>query len=93
MKDKVFKDIKEKKLSKVMSPSDLSIHPVNGKIYVLEGIHPKILIMSSNGDAEKIIKLSKKEFNQPKGITFSPSGKTYISNEGEPANIMEIELN
>jgi uncharacterized protein YjiK len=93
MKDKVFKDIEEKKLSKVMSPSDLAIHPDNGKIYVLEGVNPKILIMSSKGDAEKIIKLSKKEFNQPEGITFSPSGKMFISNEGEPANIMEVQLN
>lgn len=92
MKDKVFKDIQEKKLSKIMNPSDLAIHPVSGKIYVLEGVHPKILIMSSNGDPEKIIKLNKKEFNQPEGITFSPSGKIYISNEGEPANIMEVQL-
>ncbi|MDT0685762.1 hypothetical protein [Autumnicola psychrophila] len=45
--------------------------------------------MTSSDDAEKIIKLSKKEFNQPEGITFSPSGKMYISNEGKPANIME----
>ncbi|MDT0651440.1 SdiA-regulated domain-containing protein, partial [Autumnicola edwardsiae] len=92
LQDKIFSKIKEKKLSKVMSPSDLAIHPESGKIYILDGKDPKILIMSSNGDAEKIITLNEDDFNQPEGITFSPSGKMYISNEGTPANILEIKL-
>ena len=93
MTDEVFSEAEEKELSKVMSPSDLAIHPVNGKIYVLEGTNPKILILNSSGDAEKIVTLNKEDFDQPEGITFSPSGKMYISNEGEPANIMEVKLN
>ncbi|MDT0676927.1 SdiA-regulated domain-containing protein [Autumnicola musiva] len=94
LKDQVFKKVDENDLRKVMSPSEIAIHPGSGKIYILDGKNPKLLIMSSEGKAEKVIHLDKDEFAQPEGISFSPSGKMYISNEADDdaANILEVEL-
>lgn len=75
-------------------PSDIAINPLDNNIYILEGKNPRLLIMDPNGKLLKLHVLNKKSFNQPEGITFSPEGKLYISNEGKggKANILEVEL-
>lgn len=75
-------------------PSDIAINPVNGNFYVLEGKHPQLLILDSLGKPLKIHRLYKKSFAQPEGLTFSPDGTLYISNEGknDAANILEVEF-
>ncbi|MDT0641759.1 hypothetical protein RM553_02840 [Zunongwangia sp. F363] len=94
MKDEVFDEIDEDDPEKVMSPSGIAINPESDEFYIVDGRRPKILIMSPDGNAERIIFLDEDEFAQPEGITFSPSGKLYISNEasGGIPNILEIEI-
>lgn len=95
MKDKALKDYEEKKSYKTFRPSDLAVHPKTGELYVLEGVNPKLLIMNKNGDIKKVFKLDKDDFAQPEGITFSPDGRLFISNEahGKTATILEVRLN
>jgi len=77
-----------------LRPSDIAIHPKTGDYYIIEGRNPKLIILQPDGIVQKIVKLSRKNFNQPEGITFSPDGKLFISNEsGESrANIVEVEI-
>ncbi len=84
----------EKKAKNAISPSDIEIHPITGEIYVLEGTKPKLLIMDAQGAIRSLYKLKGPDFPQPEGLSFSPDGKMYISNEGNEreGNILQVEL-
>lgn len=97
MTDSIFtsgKHNRKKGKIKDFYPSDIAINPLDGNIYVLEGKNPRLLIMDVNGKLLRLHKLNPKSFRQPEGITFSPDGTLYISNEGKKgqANILEVEL-
>lgn len=94
--DPIFSDLGKKPSEKFFRPSEISIHPQSGKIYMLEGIVPKILILNMDGTPEKLHLLSLKQFAQAEGLTFGEKGEIYISNEGargNPPNILQISLN
>lgn len=92
--DPIFEGVKEKKKQKVISPSEINIHPSTGNIYILEGVEPKIVILDSKGNSKNLLQLSRKQFNQAEGLTFGPKGEVYISNEGKggKANILQVKL-
>lgn len=94
LKDEIFDDLKKNKAKNSISPSDIGIHPVDGNLYILEGTKPKLLIMSSAGKMLSLYELDDTNFPQPEGLTFSPDGKLYISNEGnkKEGNILQVEL-
>ena len=75
-------------------PSDIAINPTNGNYYILEGKNPQLLIMDKMGKPLKIHKLHPESFPQPEGLTFSPDGTLYISNEGKggTASVVEVEF-
>lgn len=95
MNDGAFKSFKKKKAYKTFSPSDVAIHPKTGNYYVLEGKNPKLVILDADGTIKKVYELNKDEFAQPEGITFSPDGVLYISNESGagPASIVQVKFN
>jgi uncharacterized protein YjiK len=92
--DPLFKTISKKISRRLLRPSEITVHPKTGKIYILEGKDPKLLILNASGTPEKIYRLNKDKFQQAEGLTFGSSGELYISNEGnkKPANILEIFL-
>lgn len=89
-----FEVFRSKKAGSQMQPSALAIHPQSGDIYITEATKPKLLIMDKSGAIKSVKPLSSKDFNQPEGISFSPSGQLFISNEGnkEPGNILQVAL-
>ncbi|CAM4321214.1 SdiA-regulated domain-containing protein [Gillisia limnaea] len=93
--DPVFDILDMKPSNKMLQPSEISINPDNGKIYILEGINPKLLILDSTGIPEKLHVFKKKQFRQAEGLTFGPTGELFISNEGNgnSGNILHISLN
>ena len=95
MDDEAFKDYQKKKMYRTFNPSDVAIHPTTSDYYVLEGKNPKLAILDSDGTIEKVYKLDKDDFGQPEGITFSPSGRLFISNEAgkDEATIVEVIFN
>ncbi|WP_031428383.1 SdiA-regulated domain-containing protein [Flavimarina sp. Hel_I_48] len=95
MKLKAFKDFEQKKKYKTVRPSAIAIHPFTKDYYVLEGVNPKLLIFDAKGKLKNIHLFDKRKFLQPEGITFSPEGTLYISNEanGEQPTILEVKLN
>lgn len=82
-----------KKSDSKMQPSEIGIHPQTGNIYITDGAKPKLLIMDKSGKIISLAELKDKEFSQPEGLTFSPEGRLFISNEGskKPGNILEID--
>lgn len=94
-RDPIFSVIGKRNTERNLRPSEITIHPHTGKIYILEGINPKILILNEDGTPEKIHLLSREQFRQAEGLTFGENGELYISNEGNgtPPNILQISLN
>ena len=95
MKDQALKDFRKKKERNTFRPSDVAINPQTGEIYVLEGVHPKLMILDASGAIKTVFELDKDDFAQPEGITFSPDGRLFISNEGHggTATIVELKIN
>jgi uncharacterized protein YjiK len=93
LKHKAFDRFKVKKRHNLIQPSDIAIHPQTGDLYITEGAKPKILIMDKQGNIKSVKRLKTRDFDQPEGISFSPDGKMFISNEGnaEPGNILELK--
>lgn len=91
----VFDALDMKPSNKMLQPSEITINPDNGKIFILEGVNPKLLILDSLGIPEKLYIFKKKQFRQAEGLTFGPSGELFISNEGRggSGNILYISLN
>src|SRR5690606_22650169 len=64
-------------------PSGLSIHPITGQLYMISSESSAILRMRPDGGIIDLAYLDTSIFNQPEGITFTPDGTLYISNEGK----------
>jgi len=75
-----------------IEPSDLAVHPGTGNIYVLDGEHPRLLVMTKSGSIKKIYQLDDPAFSLPEGICFSKTGELFISNEGRSGagNILQV---
>lgn len=75
-------------------PSDIARNPVTGELYILQSKPPQLVIMDKLGKLRKLHHLDSESFPQPEGMTFSPEGALYISNEGKngTASILEVEL-
>lgn len=92
--DPVIRALGKKISHKTLRPSEITIHPQTGDIYILEGVDPKLLILDPEGKPREILRLNKKQFPQAEGLTFGNSAELFISNEGKrgKANIMKIAI-
>jgi uncharacterized protein YjiK len=79
--------IEQKQIEKVLGkkiekfkPSAATVNPLTQEVYVISSINKLLLIMKNN-TMIKATPLDPKLFNQPEGITFSPNGDLFISNE------------
>lgn len=95
MKSPKFKEFAQNKVSKTFNPSDMAIHPKTGDLYLLDGKYPKLLVLDPKGAPKKVHSFKEGDFPQPEGITFSPDGTLYISNEAHKgsATLHEVKLN
>lgn len=94
LQDPVFEKLQGDKDER-FTPSEMAIHPESGEYYFLEGKHPKLLITSNKAKPKALYLLKEEDFPQPEGLTFSPDGKLYISNEAGKkgaATILEVQL-
>jgi len=74
---------KDKKNNRELNfkPSEISVHPVTGKIYVLSGEELMLFVFDSDGTIEFAEKLNPFIFTMPEGIAFFENGDMLISNE------------
>ena len=84
---------KKSKKNKNMNPSAIGIHPITNEYYITDGTKSGLLILDKEGNIKTILNLGK-SFAQPEGITFSPKGEIFISNEGtkQPGNIVKVSV-
>ncbi len=66
---------------KKFKPSAAAIHPLTKELYIISSINKALVIASRDGQIKKVYPLDPKTYKQPEGITFSPSGDMFISNE------------
>lgn len=83
-----------KKKKGSINPSGITIHPVNGDMYITDGRNSKLLITDAAGTIKKLYQLNTSEFAQPEGIAFNAAGDLFISNEGtkQPGNILQVKI-
>jgi uncharacterized protein YjiK len=81
------------KKNKPLMPSAIGIHPKSGDFYITDGPKSNLVLMTPSGEISKLIPLGN-SFAQPEGISFSPEGQLFISNEGtkQPGNILQVEI-
>ena len=74
-------------------PSALGIHPVTGDLYITDGPKSRLVIMDMSGNVKKLLELGS-QFEQPEGLTFSPEGEMFVSNEGvkDAGNILQVAI-
>ena len=90
LKDDLLKGSGKKK--DTFRPSGLAIHPQTKELYVLDGPGARLLIMDASGKAKQVYHLGP-DYPQAEGITFSPEGDLFISNEGKKqGNIIQTKL-
>ena len=94
LQNKVFGNGSNKKKGNTINPSGISIHPVSGDIYIIDGRNPQLLIIDAAGNIKKLYELNSKDFAQPEGIAFNLAGDVFISNEGakQPGNIVQVKI-
>lgn len=71
-------------------PSAASINPKNGLLYIVSAINKLIVVTDVNGQFKKAVKIDGGIFKQPEGLTFSPSGGMFISNEAADVGVADI---
>ncbi len=74
-------------------PSGIAIHPVSGEIYVLASVGKVLIVLNKNGSIEDVQTLNSATFKQPEGISFSPDGSLFISNEGRGGRATILQFN
>lgn len=62
-------------------PSAAAINPVTNELYILASVNKLLAVADRNGNIKNVYALDPTTFNQPEGITFTPSGDLLISNE------------
>jgi uncharacterized protein YjiK len=82
-----------RKKAKEVMPSSIMRHPVGSDLYILDGPSAGLIIMDRSGRLTHRYTLGS-DFAKPEGITFSPAGEMFVSNEGkkQAANIIRVRL-
>ncbi|MFZ5939591.1 MAG: hypothetical protein ACOYXB_03365 [Bacteroidota bacterium] len=63
--------------------SEIAIHPLTRDIYILSAAEYLLYVFSPAGRISDIIPLDKELYPKAEGLTFSPEGNMYITNEGD----------
>lgn len=81
------------KKKKGFKPSAIAVHPSTNELFVVDGPSSKLMVMGRDGSIKQVLNLGG-SFEQPEGISFSPEGDIYISNEGvsKQGNIMKVSI-
>lgn len=64
-----------------LKPSAATIHPITKELYLLSSVNKLLIIADRNGKIKKFYHLNPRIFNHPEGLTFTPAGDMFISNE------------
>lgn len=65
------------------APSEINLDPVNGNVYLLSSVGKSFVTLDATGNIICAIRLDRKIYRQPEGMTFRPNGDMLISDEGK----------
>jgi len=91
--------MKDKKKGKKKEPdirfqvSDLAIHPVTGRLFLLSSVDKLLFVINMKNEIEHIERLDPDLFGQPEGITFMKNGDMIISIEGQKKSATLVRFN
>jgi uncharacterized protein YjiK len=71
-------------------PSAASINPEDGLLYIISAINKLIVVTDNEGKFKKAHRIDGSIFKQPEGITFTPTGGMFISNEAADVGVADI---
>lgn len=93
LKDKDLKRVLGSKDTKVR-PSGIAVHPITHEVYMLASTGHALIVFHQDGRPKNFTTLKRSLFPQPEGITFSPEGDLFISNEqeGEGGTILHFKM-
>jgi uncharacterized protein YjiK len=79
--------------NELLKPSAAAFHPLTGDLFVIASVNSLLIIADANGKAKEAFILDKKLFKQPEGLSFSPEGDLFVSNEARNgmANILQFK--
>lgn len=66
----------------LMKPSAIAVEPKTGHLFILSSVSRLLVVIDRQSHILHVEVLRRSEFKQPEGITFSPDGDLFISNEG-----------
>jgi hypothetical protein len=84
--DSIKKMPSEKKIRLRFASSEIAIHPITNKLFLLSSSDHLLFIIDESGNVVDIVKLNPGIFKQPEGITFQKNGDMLITNEGRNKN-------
>lgn len=64
-------------------PSAIAVHPITGFYYILASSGRKLIVLNRNKEIIHVFPLPSNLLKQPEGICFDPSGRMFISSEGQ----------
>jgi hypothetical protein len=88
--DTIRKKISEEKIH--FAISEIAIHPITNKLFLLSAKDHLLFIINENGMVEHIAQLDPGIFKQPEGMAFKVNGDLFIANEGQNKNSTLLEF-
>jgi hypothetical protein len=95
LRNRVFTNLQAKNIQTLFQPSDIAISPVSGLLYVIDGTRVQLLRMRLSENIRDLYELNREKFNQPEGISFTPSGELFIASKGvreEPGMLLQVRI-
>jgi hypothetical protein len=89
------KEKKKEKPAQVIihfASSEIAIHPITNKLFLLSALDHLLFIINEDGMVEHIAQLNPRIFIQPEGIAFRKNGDMLITNEGQNKNSTLLEF-
>jgi hypothetical protein len=59
-------------------------------LYIISAINKVLVVTDVNGRFKNAVKIDEGMFKQPEGITFTPQGGMFISNEAADVGVADI---
>ncbi|SFS73042.1 SdiA-regulated [Sphingobacterium wenxiniae] len=71
----------DQRIKKTFKPSAMARHTASNEWYILSSIDQSLVITDDTFRPKEIVRLPRKDFEQPEGLAFDAEGNLYISSE------------
>jgi hypothetical protein len=95
LNDTLLNPATSKKLQQLLQPSDITMHPVSGRIFICDATKSQLVVISPRGTVRSIVGLPRELIIQPEGIRITPSGELYIVSGGTkevPGKLLLVQM-